>query len=126
MIAACGSKSKEDVVKDLSNKWGNVNGYELDATMEIKTGSTPRVYDVNVWHTKPDFYRVKVTQQGEDVTQMIIRHKEGVFVVTPSLRKTYKFQSEWPKQNSQPYLIGALAEDLLADENALMEETEDS
>ncbi|SOC42111.1 LolA family protein [Ureibacillus acetophenoni] len=126
MIAACGSKSKEDVVKDLSNKWGNVNGYELDATMEIKTGSTPRVYDVNVWHTKPDFYRVKVTQQGEDVTQMIIRNKEGVFVVTPSLRKTYKFQSEWPKQNSQAYLIGALGEDLLADENVTMEEDDNN
>ncbi|CAM5216514.1 hypothetical protein UACE39S_05981 [Ureibacillus acetophenoni] len=38
------------------------------------------VYDVNVWYTKPDFYRVKVTQQGEDVTQMIVRNKEGVFV----------------------------------------------
>ncbi|KGR75855.1 LolA family protein [Ureibacillus manganicus] len=126
VIAACGSQSKEDVLKDLSNKWGNVNGYELDATMEIKTGSEPRVYDVNVWHTKPDFYRVKVTQQGEDVTQMIIRNKEGVFVVTPSLRKTYKFQSEWPKQNSQAYLIGALGEDLLADANVTMEEDENN
>ncbi|CAM5188029.1 Outer membrane lipoprotein-sorting protein OS=Ureibacillus acetophenoni OX=614649 GN=SAMN05877842_111144 PE=4 SV=1 [Ureibacillus acetophenoni] len=111
-------------LKDLSNKWSNTNGYELDATMEIKTGSEPRVYDVNVWYTKPDFYRVKVTQQGEDVTQMIVRNKEGVFVVTPSLRKTYKFQSEWPKQNSQPYLIGALGEDLLADQNVTMEEDE--
>nr|WP_106781587.1 outer membrane lipoprotein carrier protein LolA [Lysinibacillus timonensis] len=124
LVAACGSQSKEDVMKDLSNKWGNANGYELNATMEIKTGSEPRVYDVNVWHTKPDFYRVQVTQQGEDVTQMIIRNKEGVFVVTPSLKKTYKFQSEWPKQNSQAYLIGALGEDLLADPNVVMEEDE--
>lgn len=126
VIAACGSQSKEDVLKDLSNKWTNVKGYELDATMEIKTGSEPRVYDVNVWHTQPDLYRVKVTQQGEDVTQMIIRNKEGVFVVTPSLRKTYKFKSEWPKQNSQAYLIGALAEDLLADQNVAMEEDENN
>ena len=126
LIAACGNQSKEDVMKDLSNKWGSVNGYELDATMEIKTGSEPRIYDVNVWHTKPDFYRVKVTQQGEDVTQMIVRNKEGVFVVTPSLRKTYKFQSEWPKQNSQPYLIGALGEDLLADQNVTMEEDDNN
>ncbi|RKJ54680.1 outer membrane lipoprotein carrier protein LolA, partial [Butyricicoccus sp. 1XD8-22] len=48
------------------------------------------------------------------------------FVVTPSLRKTYKFQSEWPKQNSQAYLIGALAEDLLADQNVAMEEDENN
>ena len=124
VLAACGGDSEEDILKDLNSKWTEVKGYELDATMEIKTGSEPRVYDVNVWHTQPDLYRVKVTQQGEDVTQMIVRNKDGVFVVTPSLRKTYKFQSEWPKQNSQPYLIGALAEDLASDENLVMEEDE--
>lgn len=124
VLAACGEDSQEEVLKNLNDKWNDVKGYELDATMEIKTGNEPRVYDVNVWHTQPDFYRVKVTQQGEDVTQMIIRNKEGVFVVTPSLRKTYKFQSEWPKQNSQAYLIGALAEDLLADDKVEMKEDE--
>lgn len=126
VLSACGKDSQEEVLQKLHEKWAEGKGYELDATMEIRTGNEPRVYDVNVWHTEPDFYRVKVSQQNDDVTQMIIRNKEGVFVVTPSLKKTYKFQSEWPKQNSQPYLIGALAEDLLADENALMEETEDS
>ena len=124
VLTACGEASQEDVLQDLNDKWNDVKGYELDATMEIKTGTEPRVYDVNVWHTEPEFYRVKVTQQGEDVTQMIIRNEDGVFVVTPSLRKTYKFQSEWPKQNSQAYLIGALAEDLLADKKLVMEEDE--
>lgn len=126
VLAACGSQSKEDVLKDLDKKWNNVKGYELDATMEIKAGSEPRLYDVNVWHTEPDLYRVKVTQQGEEVTQMIIRNKDGVFVVTPSLNKTYKFQSDWPKQNSQAYLIGALAEDLLADDKVEMEEDDNN
>ena len=59
---------------------GEGKGYELDATMEIKTGNEARVYDVNVWHTQPDFYRVEVSQKDENVTQMIIRNKEGVFV----------------------------------------------
>lgn len=126
VLGACGKDSKEEVLEKLHEKWAEGKGYELDATMEIKTGSEPRVYDINVWHTRPDFYRVQVSQKDEDVTQMIIRNKEGVFVVTPSLKKTYKFQSEWPKQNSQPYLIGALAEDLLADKNVAMEETDDS
>ncbi|QBK24583.1 LolA family protein [Ureibacillus thermophilus] len=126
VLGACGKDSKEEVLEKLHEKWAEGKGYELEATMEIKTGDEQRVYDVNVWHTQPDFYRVQVSQQDENVTQMIIRNKEGVFVVTPSLKKTYKFQSEWPKQNSQPYLIGALAEDLLADENVQMEETENS
>lgn len=122
VLAACGTPSKEDVLKKLSGKWNDSKGYELQATMEIKTGAEPRAYDVEVWHTKPDFYRVNVTQGGSGESQMIVRNEDGVFVVAPSLGKTYKFQSDWPEQNSQGYLIGALAEDISADENATMTE----
>ncbi|MFD1927708.1 outer membrane lipoprotein carrier protein LolA [Sporosarcina siberiensis] len=121
-VAACGSPSKEDVVKKLSGKWNDTKGYELLATMEIKTGSEPRMYNVEVWHTKEDYYRVHVTQDGKEDSQMIVRNDEGVFVVTPSLGKTYKFQSDWPAQNSQAYLIGALSDDIKADSNAIMTE----
>lgn len=122
VLSACGSPSKEDVMKKLSSKWNDTKGYELQATMEIKTGSEPRLYDVEVWHTKPDFYRVDVTQDGSDDSQMIVRNEEGVFVVAPSLGKTYKFQSDWPEQNSQAYLIGALSEDIQVDKNTTMTE----
>ncbi|BAQ08947.1 outer membrane lipoprotein-sorting protein [Bacillus sp. OxB-1] len=126
LLAACGSPSKEDVMKKLSGKWSDTKGYDLQATMEIKTGAEPRVYDVNVWHTKPDFYRVNVTQEGSEDSQMIVRNEEGVFVVTPSLGKTYKFQSDWPAQNSQAYLIGTLSDDIKADKNSTMTEKDNT
>ncbi|WP_318618064.1 outer membrane lipoprotein carrier protein LolA [Sporosarcina sp. YIM B06819] len=122
LLAACGTPSKEDVAKKLSDKWNDTKGYEVKATMEIKTGAEPRIYDVVVWYTKPAFYRVNVSQAGSEDSQMIVRNEEGVFVVTPSLGKTYKFQSDWPAQNSQAYLIGALSEDIKADKNATMTE----
>ncbi|MER2090875.1 MAG: outer membrane lipoprotein carrier protein LolA, partial [Sporosarcina sp.] len=122
ILAACGAPSKEDVMKKLSGKWNDTKGYDLQASMEIKTGAEPRMYDVAVWHTKPAFYRVNVTQAGSKDSQMIVRNKEGVFVVTPSLGKTYKFQSDWPEQNSQAYLIGALSDDIKADKNSTMTE----
>ncbi|GKV67212.1 MULTISPECIES: LolA family protein [Sporosarcina] len=122
VLGGCGKPSKEDVMKKLSNKWNETKGYELQASMEIKTGAEPRVYDVEVWHTKPEFYKVNVTQTGNEDSQMIVRNEEGVFVITPSLGKTYKFQSDWPAQNSQGYLIGTLAEDIKADKEAVMEE----
>lgn len=126
VLTACGADSKEDVLKKLSNKWVETKGYELDAKMEIKTGSEPRLYEVNVWHTKPEFYRVKVSQTGEDMSQTIVRNKEGVFVSTPSLGKTYKFQSDWPEKNSQAYLIGSLAKDIEADKDSVMTENKES
>lgn len=122
VLSACGAASQEKVLKKASEKWTDTNGYELNATMEIKAGGEPRSYDVNVWHTKPDFYRVEVVEEGKDVSQMIVRNADGVFVVTPTLNKMYKFQSDWPKKNSQAYLIGALAEDLKEDKNLVMRE----
>ena len=125
-LVACGKATQEEVIQEVNEKWNDTKGYELTASMEVRTGTEPRVYDVSVWHTKPDFYRVTVNAEGDQEQQMIVRNEEGVFVVTPSLRKTHKFQSDWPKQNSQAYLIGALAEDLLADKASVMTEDEDS
>jgi len=122
LLSACGTDSQEKVLKKVNGKWAESNGYELNATMEIKSGGDPKKYDVKVWHTKPDFYRVEVVESGKDVSQMIVRNADGVFVVTPTLNKMYKFQSDWPKKNSQAYLIGALAEDLAQDKNLVMKE----
>lgn len=122
VLSACGSPSKEDVVKKLSSKWDDQKGYEVEATMEIKTGEAPRKYGVEVWHTKPDFYRVNVTDEQSGESQMIVRNDKGVFVVVPALGKTYQFQSNWPEQNSQAYLIEALAKDIQLDEEAEMTE----
>lgn len=121
-LAACGKATKDEVIEDVNKKWNETKGYELSASMEVRTGAEPRIYDVKVWHTKPDFYRVAVNPQGETEQQLIVRNEEGVFVVTPALRKTHKFQSEWPKQNSQAYIIGTLADDLVADSKAVMTE----
>lgn len=126
VLTACGAESKEDVVKKLSNKWVETKGYELAAEMSILTGDEPRVYGVEVWHTKPDFYRVQVTDTNAENTQMIVRNTEGVFVVTPALNKTYKFQSKWPTENSQAYLIGSLANDIKKDKTATFKEEGDN
>lgn len=39
-----------------------------------------------------------------------------VLVLTPALNKSFKFQSEWPYNNSQVYLIQSILNDILDDE----------
>lgn len=126
LLAACGKASQEDVVKKIEDKWADTKGYEVTASMELAAGGQARAYDVKVWHMKPEFYRVEVAAKEDKVTQMIIRNEEGVFVVTPSLSKTYKFQNDWPKQNSQAYLIESLAQDIKEDKKATMTVEEDA
>ena len=46
-----------------------------------------------------------------------------VIVLTPSLNKSFKFQSDWPYSNSQIYLLSALVNDIQNDKERTFEET---
>ncbi len=46
-------------------------------------------------------------------------------MVTPSLNKSFKFQSDWPNNNSQVYLLDSLLKDIKNDEERVFEEVSD-
>lgn len=46
-------------------------------------------------------------------------------MVTPSLNKSFKFQSDWPYNNSQVYLLSSLLDDIVNDEERLFEKTDE-
>lgn len=46
-------------------------------------------------------------------------------VVTPRINKSFKFQSDWPYNNSQVYLLGPILEDINSDEERIFESTSD-
>lgn len=125
LLVACGEKSQKDVVKSIEKSWSSSN-YDLAATMEVKGGEQSRTYNVTVWHTKPSFYRVEIQDPNAQDSQVIVKNESGVFLTSPSAQKTYKFQSEWPKKNSQSYLIGSLAEDIKSDAQATMKKGEET
>ena len=37
ILAACGKASQEDVVNKAHEKWSDTKGYEIEATMEVRT-----------------------------------------------------------------------------------------
>jgi outer membrane lipoprotein-sorting protein len=122
-LAACGTKTKEDVVKELNGKLGKLTSYKADAKMTLQMGTEPQTYDVEIWHKDPNFYRVNLKNAKKDQSQMILRNKEGVFVLTPALNKSFKFQSNWPQNSSQAYLYESLIKDILEDKQAKFKAT---
>lgn len=48
-----------------------------------------------------------------------------VYVLTPSLNKSFKFQSDWPYNNSQIYLLQPIMTDISNDKERVFEKTED-
>ncbi|MBB5325999.1 outer membrane lipoprotein-sorting protein [Anoxybacillus tepidamans] len=125
VLAGCGTKSQGDVIKALDEKMNEISSYQAKAKLTLKTGSEPQVYDVEIWYKEPSYYRVSLKNAEKDQNQMILRNDEGVFVITPALNKSFRFQSDWPKNSSQAYLYESLVKDILSDKNARFKATKD-
>jgi len=97
LLAGCGSKTKEEVIQELNKKTEELKGYKLDAKMTLTMGNEAQEYQIEVWHNKPELYRVHMKNAERDQSQMILRNKEGVYVLTPALNKSYKFRANGRK-----------------------------
>ena len=123
-LSACGQKSQADVVTALNKKMEEMKGYKAHAKMTLQMGDNPQVYNVEIWHKNPSYYRVNLKNQEKDQSQMILRNDEGVYVLTPALNKSFKFQSEWPEYSSQAYLYESLVKDITEDKAAKFKEVD--
>lgn len=117
LLTGCGKLNQKDIVKDLNKKFDDCNGYKLSGNLEINNNDETYNYNVDVSYKKKDYYKVILTNSSNDHTQVILKNTEGVFVITPSLNKSFKFQSEWPYKNSQIYLLDAIVNDIKNDDD---------
>ena len=124
-LTGCTKTSVDSIFKDLTNKINNLSGYTLNGNLEVKNSNNTYNYQVEASYKSKDKFRVSLTNTSNNHEQVILRNDEGVYVLTPSLNKSFKFQSDWPYNNSQIYLLGSIIEDLNNDTNVLKEEVDD-
>lgn len=115
VLSGCGKKDASSIVKDLDKVMSKLESYRASGTMTLHTGQQPLNYKVEVWYQKPDYYRIALTNEKRDITQIVLRNDEGVFVLTPSLKKSYRFQSDWPENQGQVYLYQTLVHSIQMD-----------
>ena len=121
-ITGCGKESKESVFKDFTNKINKLDGYTLTGVLDVKNNNNNYNYDVSVSYKSKDKFRVSLVNTANNHEQVILRNDDGVFVLTPSLNKSFKFQSDWPYNNSQVYILGNIVDDLNKDSEVVKEE----
>ncbi|MCM3172752.1 outer membrane lipoprotein-sorting protein [Paenibacillus sp. MER 99-2] len=126
LLAACGKKDAAAVVKDLNEVVGEMESYQGAGVMTLHTGDTPQQYKVEVWHQKPSYYRIALTNAKKDITQIVLRNDEGVFVLTPSQNKSFRFQSNWPDNQGQVYLYETLIRSITGDSTRQFVDEKDS
>lgn len=124
LLCGCGKIDDKDVIKELEKNINNKVGYKLDGTLEILNNDEVYVYDVSVGHKKDDYYKVVLTNQSNNHSQVILKNDDGVFILTPSLNKSFKFQSDWPYNNSQIYLLDKVLDDINNDSEYKFKKTD--
>lgn len=124
LLCGCG-KSKDNVVKKFQNKIEKSSSYTLKGTMSIVSNEDTFTYNVSASKSKDDYYKVSLINSNNNHEQVILKNKDGVYVVTPSLNKSFKFQSSWPENSSQTYILSSVLNDLIGTEDKKYTEEND-
>ncbi|OKL36466.1 LolA family protein [Domibacillus mangrovi] len=123
LVSACGAPTKEDVVTEINEKVKNAAGYKAKAVLEIQAGKEKQSYNVDIWNKQHTYYRVHLASVTNKHSQTILKNKSGIYVMTPSIGKSFKYDNNWPENSSQSYLFESLAADIKADGEATFKET---
>lgn len=124
LTSGCGKKSPEDLVAKFTSSIENSKSYLLKGNMEILSNEETFTYSLEVSFLKDNFYKVNLVNQTNNHEQIILKNNEGVYVVTPALNKSFKFQSDWPNNSSQSYILSSLVKDIKNDEEKTIENTD--
>lgn len=121
-VTGCFNKGSKDVITTLKKNIEKTKSYHIIGELEIINNEDSYIYDVDVAYQKDENFRVSLKNKTNNHEQIILKNSEGVYVLTPSLNKSFKFQSDWPYNNSQIYLLQTLLKDIEDDTDKIIEE----
>ncbi len=124
-ICGCGKTKSANIIEKFKDKVNSTKSYQVEGSMEIVSNEETFTYDVKVDYKYDEYYKVTLLNKTNDHEQVILKDGESVYVVTPALNKSFKFQSEWPNNSSQSYLLKSLLKDIESTEKPLVDENED-
>ena len=120
-LTGCTKYNDKSIVKDINKKLNNLTSYHIEGSMEIYNGDDVYKYDVKSSFDN-DNYRVSLRNKANDHEQIILKNSDGVYVLTPSINKSFKFQSDWPNNSSQVYILQSLQNDINEDKKLKLKE----
>jgi outer membrane lipoprotein-sorting protein len=101
----------KDPNKTLNEVKDNLTSYYMEGRMTLYNGEDKREFDVKVsydYKDEVDFFKVSLFDLGINQEQIIIKNLDGVYVISPSLNKVYKFNGSWPMNSPKPYIYQSM------------------
>ncbi|MBQ7030762.1 MAG: outer membrane lipoprotein carrier protein LolA [Bacilli bacterium] len=124
MLGGCGKETPENVLSNLKKEVTNIKSYKITGNMEISNDEETFTYSLESYYLKDNYYKVILVNQTNNHEQIILKNNDDIYVITPALNKSFKFQSEWPGNSSQAYLLGNIIKDIENDAKTEVTESE--
>lgn len=106
----------EESFPEIVNK---LSSYKLTGRLESTYPSGTKECNITTYFKAPNMYRVELQNPNSVESQVIIKNDNGVFVLVPSVNKTFKVNSSWPTTSSYPYLLQSISNDIISDTNMI-------
>lgn len=117
LLCGCMKYDENDALKDFKKLVNDTKSYKLKGNLSIINNDDSYEYKVEVAYKKSDNFKVSLKNKTNNHEQVILKNKNGVYVLNPVLNKSFKFQSDWPYNNSQTYLLQTLLNDVENDKD---------
>ena len=116
LLMGCHKSNDKEIFGKINSKVKKLDSYVIQGELCMYNGDNKYTYNVDVKYMKDNFYRVSLVNKVNNHEQIILRNDDGVYVLTPSLNKSFKFQSDWPYNNSQVYILDRIINDIESDD----------
>lgn len=121
ILIGCKEINKE---KDFTEIVNETKSYKVSGIMESFYLEGRKQNEFNVLYKSDNEIKVVLKSVDSEDSQIILKNKNGVYVLIPTINKNFKIKSEWPVNASYPYLLQSLSKDILNDENKVVTENE--
>ena len=123
LLTGCSKNDENKTLKKIKNNIERHEKYEVKANLELISNDESYNYNVIVNNYKDKYYKVSLVNKANSKEQVILKNEDAVYVITPSLNKSFKFQSNWPNNSSQIYLLESIYNDIKTDDKRTFTKT---
>lgn len=81
-FTGCNKSNQENILDDLDKKINNAKSYQYTGNLSIVNNEDIYDYTVSVLFKAKDNYRVNLVNKANNHEQVILRNKDGVYVMT--------------------------------------------
>lgn len=120
VVAGCGIlPSSENMSTKLKTEASTLeqSNYQSTAMMTVQMDNSSQSYYIETAYEAHDTYRIKLGDANGKINQIIVRNQNGMFIVSPNLKKVFRFNGNWAQNQGHIYLYDQILQQLAQTKN---------